>query len=53
LILVQNCTKGYGYGLSLCRFSTFVEGLYDVKEKNLLPDGRNEILQHLMPECII
>jgi hypothetical protein len=52
LILVQNCTKGYGYGLSLCRFS-FDEATYNVKEKNLLPDGRNEILQHLMPECII
>jgi hypothetical protein len=30
---VQNCTKGYGYGLSLYRFS-FHGGSYDVKREN-------------------
>jgi hypothetical protein len=30
---VQNCTKGYGYGLSLYRFS-FHEGSYDVKRES-------------------
>jgi hypothetical protein len=30
---VQNCTKGYGYGLSLFRFS-FHDGSYDVKRES-------------------
>lgn len=32
LLPVQNCTKGYGYGLSLYRFS-FHDGSYDVKRE--------------------
>ena len=32
ILPVQNCTKGYGYGLSLYRFS-FDKGTYDVKRE--------------------
>jgi hypothetical protein len=32
ILPVQNCTKGYGYGLSLYRFS-FRDGTYDVKRE--------------------
>jgi hypothetical protein len=48
------CTKlhqRFGYGLSLCRFS-FDEGTYNVKEKDILSDG-NENIKDLMLECII
>lgn len=33
ILPVQNCTKGYGYGLSLYRFS-FHDGIYDVKRES-------------------
>lgn len=33
ILPVQNCTNGYGYGLSLCRFS-FKEGSYTAKRES-------------------
>jgi hypothetical protein len=41
ILPVQNCTKGYGYGLSLYRFF-FDEGTYDVKREKPLYLMANE-----------